>query len=91
MTIAENSDHHLQVSLGLHAAAHDPETYQGLVVPGHKARDNGVIRTFAAGDTVRVTLLDDKSESTVLHADAGTVVLYLGAQCRHSAEGGKSC
>ncbi len=66
MDIVKDTHHHLDMPLGLHVAAHDPETHQGLFVPGHESRNDGVKGAFAATDTVRVTFLQDKPAAAVL-------------------------
>ena len=58
LDVVENSDHHLDMTLGLHVSAHNPEAHQRLVIPGHEARNDGVKRAFAAGDTIWVASFD---------------------------------
>ena len=69
--IAKDPNHHLYVALGLHAAAHDPETHQGPVIPGDKSRNNGLKRALGAGNTVGVVFIQYKAVAPVLHGDAG--------------------
>ena len=48
----EDTRHHLHVTLMLHVAAHHTEAQTGLTVFGHKARDNGVERTFTRSHAI---------------------------------------
>ena len=42
LDIVENAHHHLDMTLGLHVSAHDPEAHQRLIISGHESRNDGV-------------------------------------------------
>ena len=48
-------DHHLDMPLGLHVTSHHAETHHRQSVPGQEGRNNGMKRSFSAGDLVGMT------------------------------------
>ena len=67
-----NAQRHLHVSLRLHRAAHHAEGHQRLAVAVHrKARNDGVERTLAARQRVRMIRIQRKTTAPVLQANPG--------------------
>ena len=72
LPVQHNAQRHLHVPLRLHRPAHYAEGHQRLAAAVHrKARNDGVERTLAAGQRVRVLRVQHKAAAPVLQADPG--------------------
>ena len=70
LPVQHNAKRHLHVPLRLHRAAHHAEGHQRFAVTVHrKARNDGVERTLAARQRVRVFGIEYKAAAAVLQAD----------------------
>ena len=65
----DDTDHHLQMPLGLHVGTHDAETHQRGFFSHDKCRNDGVIGAFPACNTVRMTFFKGEPGTPVLKAD----------------------
>ena len=70
LPVQHNAQRHLHVPLRLHRAAHHAERHQRLAAAVHrKARNDGVERSLAARQRVRVLWIQHKPAAPVLQAD----------------------
>src|SRR5688500_9812692 len=70
--VVHRVDHHLQVSLRLHKAAHYAEWSNRLPLARQEAGDDRVVRTLARLDMIRVRRIYAEAVPSVLEADSRT-------------------
>src|SRR4051812_44579700 len=93
LPVVRNADQHLRVALRLHGSSHDAEAHDRLAVLGDEAWNDGLVRTLARTDLVRMAGLQDERSAAVLqrdavHHDAGAEAHVVGLDERDHHAGG---
>ena len=71
LAVVDQPHHRLQMRLRLHRPAHDAERKHRFAILRHESGDDGVERTLAAADLVRMARLERESRPAILQADPG--------------------
>ena len=80
LLVIEHTDHHLDMSLGLHMAAHHTKAHDRFPAFGDKSGYDGLIGPFVSGDLIRMPFFKRKSEATILKTDPGSGDNDTGAE-----------
>ena len=80
LVVIEHTDHHLNMPLGLHVAAHHTKAHNRFSVFGDESGYDGLVRSFIAGDLIRMSFLKRKSEAAILKTDPGSGDNNAGAE-----------